>query len=248
MRKSVIIRGCICAGCVICSFLSLSKINTINQYYKQEQKLHVELMEYRPAEQEEPKEEDKTDAVTNQSVLDLQAVNPDAAGWITIPGTIIDYPFVWAADYDQYLRTDIYHQESVSGTIFIDYRCDRNFKDFNTILYGHNMDNGSVFGVIPQYRDQEFFNGHKKAYIYLPHQNIEAEVAACLVVDAGDEIIYGTHDTVGERQMFIQKVRESTKENGESDFSANDRFITLSTCDYSFTGARSVLILKVLEN
>ena len=78
----------------------------------------------------------------------LRDINPDCVGWIEIPGTNISYPIVQGRDNDHYLRLNFEGKYSVGGVIFLDHRCDSDFDRTNTIIYGHNMRDGSMFGSL----------------------------------------------------------------------------------------------------
>ncbi len=81
----------------------------------------------------------------------LQKVNPDVVGLIYQKDTIINYPIMHGSDNDQYLHSDINKKYSVSGSIFMDYRNSADFSDFNTIVYGHHMHDGSMFKSLRGY-------------------------------------------------------------------------------------------------
>ena len=87
----------------------------------------------------------------------LLELNPEYVGWITVPGTAVDYPVVQAPDNDKYLHTGFSGEDSKSGTVFMDHRCDAEFFGPYTILYGHNMKNGSMFAALNEYINNEAF-------------------------------------------------------------------------------------------
>ena len=84
---------------------------------------------------------------------ELAAVNGDVAAWIDFPGQPISYPVVQGDDNSRYLRLSFKGSSSSSGAIFLDYRNDGLMKDGNTIIYGHNMRNGSMFGLLRRYQE-----------------------------------------------------------------------------------------------
>lgn len=108
-----------------------------------------------PADTEEVPDEPEEPAVIDLAAL--QAVNPEVIGWIAIPGTELSYPVVQGTDNDYYL-THTWNRESSSvGAVFLDCRSDADFTDFSSLLYGHRMRNGSMFGSLKHYRDQSYY-------------------------------------------------------------------------------------------
>ena len=86
----------------------------------------------------------------------LQQVNSDVIGWIAIPGTEISYPLVQGTDNDYYLTHTWNQNSSAVGAIFMDCRCSADFSGFNTIVYGHRMNNGSMFAALKHYQKAGF--------------------------------------------------------------------------------------------
>lgn len=103
---------------------------------------------------EEPVDEPEEAAV---DLTPLREVNEEVVGWIDIPGTEVSYPIVQAADNDYYLTHTWKRESSSVGAIFMDYRSDGGFGDFNTLIYGHRMRNGSMFGCLKDYMDQSYY-------------------------------------------------------------------------------------------
>ena len=95
----------------------------------------------------------------------LQQVNSDVIGWIAIPGTEISYPLVQGADNDYYLTHTWNQNSSAVGAIFMDCRCSADFSGFNTIVYGHRMNNGSMFAALKHYKKQDFLQAHPQVYV-----------------------------------------------------------------------------------
>lgn len=110
----------------------------------------------------------KEDYVLQIDFTALVKENADIIGWIDIPGTTVSYPVVQSEDNEFYLTQSIYGERSSSGAIFMDYRNERDLSDDNTILYGHNMKNGSMFGGLKQYREEDFFKEHPYVDYYTP--------------------------------------------------------------------------------
>jgi len=199
--------------------------------YKAEADLHSAVMAYRPQEDEN----------LNQGVIDLKDKYPDVVGWLSVPGSKIDYAFVQARDNDRYLRRDLDGQYALAGTLFMDCRCAPDFSSQNTIIYGHHMKNGSMFGTLKSFADKEFFEKHNSGTIFLPHENLKLEFFAYMVVKADDKEIYSVEPGDG----FLEYVRQNARQYHNVGLTDDDRIVTLSTCAYEYEGARMVLLAMI---
>ena len=189
-----------------------------------------EVMEQGPVEEDGPPVQFST----------LQAVNPDIVGWIRIAGTQIDYPIVQAADNDKYLHTGFNGKENVAGSIFLDYESQSDFAGKNTVLYGHNMKNGTMFKDIVKFKNVDYFKEHQYFVIYTPDRTIHLKAIACYY-DKADVIIRRTEfQDDREFQEFVQDILEPCRflEMPETSI---DQLYTLVTCSYEKEDARTYL-------
>lgn len=97
----------------------------------------------------------------------LRAVNRDVIGWIFIEGTDVNYPLLAGADNQQYLFQSYMKKYAVAGSIFLDYRCSTNLSDYHTVIYGHNMKNGMMFGELDAYQKADYLASHPYVYILM---------------------------------------------------------------------------------
>ena len=203
----------------------------IGANYREEAEMHGAVLEFKP-------EPDSTD---DQSLTDLQAKYPDAVGWLTVPNTGIDYPFVWYGDNEYYLRRDLNGEHATAGTLFMDFRCKRDFSSGNTILYGHNMKNGSMFGTLKAFADKAFFDGTPTGAICLPQRTITLEFFAYLIVKSTDPELYSA-DPSG---AYLDYIRQNARQYRDIGVARGDRIVTLSTCSREFDDARGVLVARI---
>jgi sortase B len=113
-----------------------------------------------------PESDDKTQAITTHDSGALTGANSDYFGWLTIPDTIISYPVMYSpVNPERYLHADFYGNYSFSGTPFLDARCDPN--DGNLIIYGHNMNDDSMFSDLEKYSRQSYADAHPTVYIVM---------------------------------------------------------------------------------
>lgn len=164
----------------------------------------------------------------------LRQRNPDIFAWITIPGTQVDYPIVFVPrDDPYYLEHDIDGQESKHGAIYVDGYNSANLSDPLTIIYGHNMKDGSMFAPLHQFQNEAFFEEHPVIRIYRADYMLEYEIVAAY--ETGDEHIIAQYDfndevVFGEYLENIYAVRDLGAKLRERELYAEDRLIALVTC------------------
>lgn len=104
----------------------------------------------------------------------LRAINPDVVGWIYIPGTIVNYPIVHTDNDEHYLTYDFNGQQgwgATFGSIFLQAANTGDFSDANNIIYGHHLNNGSMFACLADMQDDAGFNEHRTVYLLTPQGN-----------------------------------------------------------------------------
>jgi sortase B len=176
----------------------------------------------------------------NQFITALQSeINEDIIGWITIPRTKIDYPIAISDNNNRYLRSDLFGNYALAGSIFMDYRCQKDFSGFNSIIYGHNMKNDSMFGDLPLFCDIGFFDSNRYGTLFLKDCTYTLEFFAYMVIEKNDEMIYNPYAKSADRDDFIEYVREFARNYRELD--TVERVVILSTCSGD-GNARSVLL------
>ena len=179
----------------------------------------------------------------NQSIIDLQDSHASVVGWLTVPNAGIDHPFVQGRDNSFYLHRDINHNHSPSGTVFMDRRNSSDFSDFHTLIYGHNMRNGSMFGGMIAFNNREFFDENTTGYIFLPYHTYIVEFFAFAIIRPDDPVIYGLNFENLQCQVnFIAYVRDNSLHYREIGVTGLDRFVTLSTCRNDAVNSRLVLV------
>lgn len=236
----------------------------INSGAAREARLHSEVLQYKPTVGAGTPAQPATDEpaapavdvadvspaapTANPGVASLRAAYPDAVGWLTIPNTRIDYPFVQSYDNEFYLRRSLNQESMTAGTVFMDYRNAKDFSDFNTVIYGHNMNNGSMFGTLKYFNDRQFFDANTAGTLFLADRTYKIEFFAFDVIESNDPEIYGVLAGGGVQSAeFLDYVRTTARFYRDVGVTADDRLVTLSTCNYEFDNARMVLIGKLAE-
>lgn len=176
----------------------------------------------------------------------LLAQNEDVVGWIYCAETAINYPVAIAEDNFYYLHRFLDGSYNASGTLFLDCLCERDFSGRNTVIYGHNMNDGSMFASIKKYNQQEYYDEHPVMYLNTPTQNYRIELFAGYVTDAdSDTYTLGFVDDAA-FQAFLDKMRSQSDFTSDVELSPEDRIVTLSTCSYEYYDARYVVQGKLI--
>ncbi len=176
----------------------------------------------------------------------LEQKYPDVKGWISIDGTHIDYPLLQSEDNVKYLDHNAFGDYIVTGSIFLDYRFDAKFKNFNTIIYGHHVPTGDMFGDIKKFTNKDFFDTHRYGTIYYNGEEKELEIFGILEVDAYDMNIYRPlSNNREENQAYYQYLLSKATYKRDVSVTSDDKICLLSTCFVDVTNGRHILLAKI---
>ncbi len=172
----------------------------------------------------------------------LQAENPNIIGWIYSEGTVINYPIVQGEDNLYYVDRLPDGQYNPHGSIFLDYRNLSDFGDFNSILYGHNMVNNSMFGTLHDYQNQEYYDQHPYMWILTADAAYRLDIIAGIITPS-DSDAYDLFNSQEELHKHLEyALSQSAFDAGEVDITGIRHVVTLSTCSYEYATARFVII------
>lgn len=166
----------------------------------------------------------------------LKEDNNDIYAWIYIPNTNIDYPIVQPnpteAD-DFYLNRNIRKQYEFAGSIYTERKTAKDFSDSVSLIYGHNMLNGSMFATLHKFEDKDFFKKNKYIYIYLPYRKLTYKIYAAYVYD--DRHILNSFDFTDDKVLmdyfnYTLNPDSMTKNTRKVKLNLNSKTVTLSTC------------------
>lgn len=215
------------------------EIQALYKEHKKETAVEAETVEVTTEEATEAADEPETVEVnTSDSPVDwegLWEVNEDVYAWITVPGTVIDYPILQhATDNTYYLNYNIDGSYGYPGCIYTENMNAKDFTDNNTVIYGHNMKNGSMFAGLHQYEERSFFEEHPQVLIYTPEKTYEYTIFAAYIYDDrhllysfdfANEDVYASYlDTVLNMRDLSANIRDDIAVTRE------DSIITLVTC------------------
>lgn len=200
-------------------------------------------------------EKKETDIVQDEKVileeyLPLYEQNNDFAGWISIEGTVINYPVMKSEEADFYLNHNFEKNYSAYGVPYIQTDCDILSSD-NIVIYGHHMDNGSMFADLCKYSDESFYKEHKTVSFNTLYSYGSYEIFAVLKT-TGNETgfkYYQFVDAEGEEdfESFVDACTELSLYKTDTSAKYGDRLITLSTCEYSRSNGRIVVVAKLIN-
>lgn len=164
----------------------------------------------------------------------LKKANPDIYAWINIPEVNIDYPILQGDNNQYYLNHTVNGKWSAYGSIYTEDYNKKDFSDFNTLIYGHNMKNGTMFGSLKKYRDASFFEENRYINIYLENRILKYEIFAACVWDNKHILASRNFDLAENRTDYLEEICSVRDMNSQIrkdlKVTADDKIITLSTC------------------
>lgn len=170
------------------------------------------------------------DALRNMDFAALQEVNSDVLGWILIPNTVISYPLVQGDNNQYYLNHTWKKWTSVVGAIFLECQNSPDFSDFNTVIYGHRMNNSSMFASLKNYKKQSYWASHPYVYITDDNGSHKYEIfAAYEVSTAGTTYQIGFSGDSSKQAFLDYCLGQSVIDTGITP-TIYDKILTLSTC------------------
>lgn len=186
---------------------------------------------------------------------DVYTKNEDFVGWLTIPGTNVDYPVMYTpSDEQKYLHMDFNGDYSSSGTLFAAAGSNPLKGRDNTLIYGHNMKAGTMFHALLQYESESFYNEHKTIYFNTIMEDGTYEVIAAFrtKIDESDSSSFKYYeffdaDNKEEYDAYIEKVKSLTPYTIDTSAIYGEKLLTLSTCAYHTNEGRYVVVAKKIE-
>ena len=213
-----------------------------NRVYAAAEDVQADMIKLKPIVQSAEEREEGAD------FAELLSVNPDVCAWITLDNTGIDYPVLQGDTNLTYINTDVYGNFALAGSIFLDSRNDKTFKEPYSLLYGHHMDNGRMFGDLDLYKEEKFFDENCTGTLILPDRVYNLEIFSCMLISASEDAIFNPiqyQDDIDKLLDFteqnslvlhddvLERIRQSEEEV---------KILALSTCSSEFTDARTIVL------
>lgn len=178
-------------------------------------------------------------------------VNEDIYAWVYVPGTKVDYPILQrSGNNDFYLDHDLNGKKASCGSIYTENYNKKDFNDNHTVVYGHNMKNGSMFKSLRNYDDKDFFEENKYIYIYTEADTRVYEIFGAYEYTDEHLLLNYKTDNAGGFQKYLDMVKKQPDASGhfnrELTVNSSDKIITLSTCISGKDGSRYLVQGKLI--
>ena len=171
----------------------------------------------------------------------LRGQAPDIVGWIYCPDTPIHYPVVQGSDNRYYLKHTVTGQQNHAGSIFLDRRNPADLSGRYNLIHGHNLKDDAMFGTLPNYSDQAYYDAHSIIYLLTPTADYAIELFAGFTAGKDDEI-YKIPALERQRMELAQGCIERSDFVSSVQPQEGDRLMILSTCAYDYDDARYAVI------
>ena len=176
----------------------------LKEYVKEAEEEEQDQKEGQPEKQEEEERGEPGSAEAFAVDFEaLQQINADIVAWLRIPD-VLDYPVVQGTDNSYYLHHTFRKEYNIAGSIFLDARNTADFSDSKNIIYGHNMRNGSMFHVLRNFQDLDFYQANREIWLYLPDGSVQVyEILGCEEVKAAREAYELGNGNEEEKELIL---------------------------------------------
>lgn len=183
------------------------------------------------------------------------SVNPSIIGWITVPGTDIDYPIVQgsAGDPGRYLSYDVNGRWDYHGAPYLTWECAEGglLHSPNALVFGHHLQDGTMFSKLSDFIDVAYLDEHTPIQVQTPTEKANLTVLAVDRVNANCETVRLEFDTALDHAAWLASVTAASDRNLSSagfDFGSVENVVTLCTCSYSTWSNERTLLYCTIEN
>lgn len=177
----------------------------------------------------------------------LRELSDDAVAWLSVDGTRIDYPVMQGKTNRDYLNKDPYGNFSLSGSIFLDSRNDKNFRDEYSMVYGHHMEYGAMFGSLDEYADKVFFRSHRTGTLTVTKGNkYKIRFFASCKAQATEKVIFDPPES--DFQSLFDYLDKYALVYYPQEVGAGSKLIALSTCQSAGNNERIIVFGTLIQN
>lgn len=245
----------VCAILVVVMLVSAYQIWNIMAEYKagedayEEMEQFIDIPSQVPTTTNPDEEDESSTQFPTVDFASLQQINEDVVAWLYIPNTHVNYPVVQGSDNSYYLNHLFTKEWNSAGSIFVDYRNEADFSDLHTVIYGHQMNNRTMFNDLKLYEDQSFYDQQPVGYLLTPEGAYVIEFFSGYVSSV-DTNAWDMNFTEDSFVTWLQDIKSRSAFTSQVEPQAEDKVVTLSTCSSAFANARFVLhgVLRPVEN
>lgn len=186
---------------------------------------------------------DESETYIVEGIQELPDNDTDDIGWLYLPDTNINYPVMYSGDNDFYLHRAFDGSYLYAGSIFMDGRCSPDFSGTVSILYGHHMNNGSMFADVEKFMNAAYMQTHPYGWILTPNATYCMQFFSAARVDPTDSI-YATGLSQAQRMALL---KEKSSVWLDTDVSESDKLLMMSTCSTAGKNLRVVVTGKLIQ-
>ena len=181
-----------------------------------------------------------------ESLEQFTLAYPDFSFWLYIENTTINYPVAQAPDNEFYLHRNLDGDTNISGTLFLDYRCDVKTLKGHNIIYGHNMQNGTMFGQLKNYASKSYYDDHSFIYTYTADSVTVWKIFSAYETDTNNYYIQTDFGGNAAYQDFLTKLKNDAAYDTGVEVNYTNDILTLSTCHY-YTSAIGRFVVHAVK-
>ncbi|MCR4686899.1 MAG: class B sortase [Lachnospiraceae bacterium] len=236
----------------------LENVEELKEIEAQEEVVETEINNDEPEEDVEEEIQIVCDDLSEYDIPDLHlnfnslySANPNIFAWINIPGTKVDYPILQhPTDTAYYLNHNIDGSEGYPGCLYTEYYNSTEMTSFNTIIYGHNMKDGSMFHTLHSYEKEDFFKENPYIYIFTSKGTIVYKIFAATQYSDKHILFEYDFEKKEDRQKFIDTVKDwdNAVVDEDADVTADSKLITLSTCVSPSSSQRYIVVAYMVAD
>lgn len=177
---------------------------------------------------------------------ELKKINKDVKSWLNIYDTNIDYPVVQAEDNKKYISLDVFGNYALVGSLFLDYRNKEDFSDFSSVIYGHHMTKGLMFGDLEKYNEKEYFEKHLKGSLNILNKKRKVEVFAYINTVSQNQYLFTPQKINKEENIkLLEEIKKDAKWYIDPKLQEDEKILVLYTCSFKGHDKRDLLVLKI---
>lgn len=246
-RVKLILTNLLLVCCVVVFAISIWKLVGYLTEYNRGEESYTKLMQHVTVP--EVKKNKKGEKVIEAPTVDweeLQKVNDDLVGWIYISGTDVQYPVVQGDNNEHYLSYTFEGKKNNCGSIFMDVENQADYSSENTILYGHNMKTGKMFGSLSFYKDKKYWKEHPIIWVVTKDKAFKYEIFSVYETESTSDVYQTEFSSEDEKQAYVESCKNNSLYDTGIEIETTHQILTLSTCTSVTEEGRFIVQAKLV--